>query len=83
MDEAEYIKETTPIIYENEYLGLETGDGGNVFENIELREITNEEISHFDIDYIKALTGVGILTHLHIITCILIVQEEYFIFLMN
>lgn len=48
MDEAEYIKETTPIIYENEYLGLETGDGGNVFENIELREITNEEISHFD-----------------------------------
>ena len=48
IDEAEYIKETAPIIYENEYLGYETGDGGNVFENLELREITNEEISHFD-----------------------------------
>ena len=48
IDEAEYTKETAPIIYENEYLGLETGDGGSVFENLELREITDEEISHFD-----------------------------------
>ena len=48
IDEAEYIKETALTIYENEYLGLETGDGGNVFENLELREITDEEISHFD-----------------------------------
>lgn len=48
IDEAEYIKETAPNIYENEYLGLETGDGSNVFENIELREITDEEISQFD-----------------------------------
>lgn len=48
IDEAEFIKETNPKIYENEYLGLETGDGGNVFENLELREITDEEISHFD-----------------------------------
>lgn len=48
IDEAEYIKETAPTIYENEYLGLETGDGGNVFENLELRQITDEEISHFD-----------------------------------
>lgn len=48
IDEAEYIKETAPTIYDNEYLGLETGDGGNVFENLELREITDEEISHFD-----------------------------------
>ena len=48
IDEAEFIQETAPKIYENEYLGLETGDGGNVFENLELREITEEEISHFD-----------------------------------
>lgn len=48
IDEAEYIKETSPKIYENEYLGLETGDGGNVFENIELREISDDEIYHFD-----------------------------------
>lgn len=48
IDEAEYIKETNPKAYENEYLGLETGDGGNVFENLEFREITDEEISCFD-----------------------------------
>ena len=48
IDEAEYIKETAPTIYENEYLGNETGDGGNVFENLELREITDEEIKEFD-----------------------------------
>lgn len=48
IDEAEFIQETAPKIYENEYLGLETGDGGNVFENLEVREITEEEISHFD-----------------------------------
>lgn len=48
IDEAEFIKETNPKVYENEYLGLETGDGGNVFENLEIREITDEEISHFD-----------------------------------
>lgn len=48
IDEAEHIKESNPKIYENEYLGLETGDGTNVFENLEIREITDEEIAHFD-----------------------------------
>ena len=48
IDEAEFIKETNPKVYENEYLGLETGDGGNVFENLEIREITDEEIETFD-----------------------------------
>lgn len=48
INEAEYIKEVNPKAYENEYLGLETGDGGNVFENLEFREITDKEISTFD-----------------------------------
>lgn len=48
IDEAEFTKETNPKIYENEYLGLETGEGTNVFENLEIREITDEEILHFD-----------------------------------
>ena len=48
VDEAEYMKSINEKIYENEYLGLETGDGGNVFENVEIRDITDEEISHFD-----------------------------------
>lgn len=48
IEEAEYIKETNPKVYDNEYLGLETGDGGNVFENLEIRAITDEEINQFD-----------------------------------
>ena len=51
VDEANYMKETNPKIYANEYLGEETGDGGNVFENVELREITDEEINNFDYIY--------------------------------
>lgn len=50
-DDAEILKQNNPIAYENEYLGIETGDGGNVFENIELREITDEEIENFDYIY--------------------------------
>lgn len=51
IDEAEFLKETNEKLYENEYLGLMTGVGGNVFENIELREITDQEISTFDNNY--------------------------------
>lgn len=51
IDEAEYMKVTNYKIYANEYLGEETGDGGNVFENVELREITDEEIKNFDYLY--------------------------------
>lgn len=51
IDEAKFVEEKNPTIYENEYLGKETGDGGNVFENIELREITDSEIENFDYLY--------------------------------
>lgn len=50
-DDAELLKKNNPTIYANEYLGEETGDGGNVFENVELREITDEEIENFDYIY--------------------------------
>lgn len=50
-DDAELLKQNNPTAYANEYLGEETGDGGNVFENIELREITDEEIENFDYLY--------------------------------
>lgn len=46
--EAEYLKKTKPKEYANEYLGEITGTGGNVFDNVVIREITNEELSHFD-----------------------------------
>lgn len=50
-DEAEYMKSINEKQYANVYLGEETGTGGNVFENIELREITDEEIETFDFIY--------------------------------
>lgn len=51
IDEAEFLKEVNERLYENEYLGLMTGVGGNVFENVELREITDEEINNYDYIY--------------------------------
>jgi PBSX family phage terminase large subunit len=51
IDDADYLKEAAPKIYENEYLGKMTGDGGNVFENIILKEITDEMIKNFDYTY--------------------------------
>ena len=46
--EAEHLKEVNELAYRNEYLGEATGTGGAVFDNLEIREITNEEISKFD-----------------------------------
>jgi len=51
IDEAEFLKEVNEKLYRNEYLGEMTGVGGNVFENVELREITDEEINTFDYTY--------------------------------
>ena len=51
IDEAEYMKSINEKQYRNIYLGEETGTGGNVFENIELRDITDEEINTFDYIY--------------------------------
>lgn len=48
IDEAEHLKETDERAYQHEYLGIPVGTGGNVFENLEMREITDEEMSHFD-----------------------------------
>ena len=48
IDEAEHLKETDERAYQHEYLGIPVGTGGNVFDNLELREITDDEISHFD-----------------------------------
>lgn len=46
--EAETLKKENELAYRNEYLGEPTGTGGAVFTNITLREITEEEINHFD-----------------------------------
>ncbi len=46
--DAEHLKEVNPDAYDNEYLGRANGNGGNIFEYIEERTITDEEISRFD-----------------------------------
>lgn len=46
--EAEYVKSINERAYRHEYLGEATGNGSEVFENLEIRPITDEEISHFD-----------------------------------
>lgn len=48
LEEANFLKDTNPTAYENEYMGVANGSGGNVFDNIEIRAITDEEISQFD-----------------------------------
>ena len=46
--EAEHLKETDERAYQHEYLGIPVGTGGNVFDKLELREITDEEVKSFD-----------------------------------
>lgn len=46
--EAEHLRLTDERAYQHEYMGEATGTGGNVFEKLELREITDKEIAAFD-----------------------------------
>ena len=48
LDEAEFLKQVNPVAYENEYMGVANGTGGNVFDNVTIRGITDEEIRQFD-----------------------------------
>lgn len=47
-NEAEHLKSINERAYQHEYLGIPVGTGGNVFENLEIRDITDEEVSRFD-----------------------------------
>ena len=46
--EAEDLRQRDEGRYQHEYLGVPVGTGGTVFENLELRTITDEEVSRFD-----------------------------------
>lgn len=46
--EAEHLQKTKPKAYDHEYLGIATGTGGAVFENVTVRKITDEEMERFD-----------------------------------
>lgn len=51
LHDIEQTRATNPRAYENIYLGKATGTGLNVFENVELREITDDEIKAFEFLY--------------------------------
>lgn len=48
LDEAEFLKDINPVAYENEYMGVANGTGGNVFDNVKIEAITDEQIKQFD-----------------------------------
>jgi len=48
LNEADMLKARDERAYTHEYLGIAVGTGGNVFENIETRPITDAEIKSFD-----------------------------------
>lgn len=43
--EAERLREVNPDAYQHEYMGIPIGSGGEVFPNLEIREITDEEMA--------------------------------------
>jgi phage terminase large subunit len=45
--EAEHLKSVKETAYKHEYLGEVTGSGGEIFENVQIRKISNEEIEEF------------------------------------
>ena len=48
IDDAEWLKEVNPKAYEHEYIGIPVVTGTEVFDNLEIRQITDEEIARFD-----------------------------------
>ncbi len=48
IEDAERLKERNEMAYRHEYLGEITGTGGSVFENVEERRFTDEEVQRFD-----------------------------------
>lgn len=51
ISEAERLRDIDEASYRHEYLGEPVGMGGVVFDNLELRTITDEEIDEFDRHY--------------------------------
>jgi PBSX family phage terminase large subunit len=49
--EAEKLRATNELAYRNEYLGEVTGTGGQVFDNLNIRKITDDEIGAFGATY--------------------------------
>ncbi len=44
IEEAAHLKNVNPKAYEHEYMGVANGTGGQIFENVTIRKITDDEI---------------------------------------
>lgn len=51
LDDAEHLKSTNETAYRHEYLGEVVGSGTQVFDNLELRAITADELNRLDRRY--------------------------------
>lgn len=51
LDDAEHLKATNETAYRHEYLGEVVGSGTQVFDNLELRAITEDELNRLDHRY--------------------------------
>jgi PBSX family phage terminase large subunit len=47
-ERAEWFRIRKPLYYKNNYLGEVTGTGGGIFDNLEIRKISDEELMTFD-----------------------------------
>lgn len=48
LDDAEWLKMINPKAYEHEYMGIPIGNGTEVFDNLNIRQITDTEIASFN-----------------------------------
>ena len=48
IDDAEDLKATNLRAYMHEYLGIPVGTGGEVFDNLDIRELSDDEVKRFD-----------------------------------
>lgn len=51
LEEADLLKELNEKAYRHEYLGEPVGDGANVFENVSLRTLSDDEVATYDRRY--------------------------------
>lgn len=49
LEDADKLRERNEMAYRHEYLGEITGTGGSVFENVEERALTDEEVRNFSV----------------------------------
>lgn len=48
IEEADFLQTVNPKAYEHEYLGVANGTGGQVFGNVTIRKVTDEEVEKFE-----------------------------------